>query len=117
MAKLIYLSAPYSSCDADVRRRRAEAASVAMTRILASGSLVVCPLVMNHAAFEGTEGAGPDATYWRELEIRLTAACDELVVLTLPDWRESRGVAREIALFEASGRPVAFLNAEPDAPR
>ncbi len=111
MSTLTYLSIPYSSPNPEVRDRRVAAAEVAMTNLIRTGRLVVCPVIMNHAAIKRADGrlSETPGDYWRELEIRLAAACDELVVLMEQGWQDSRGVAREIALFEAAGKLVTFM--------
>lgn len=74
--------------------------------------MVVCPVVQAHESLTqlSIEGRGPDAEYWRALERRLSEACDELLVLCLPGWAESRGVANEIRLFESLGKPITFTD-------
>ena len=81
-----------------------------MAKLMTEGRLVVCPAAMNHEALELLHDAAtaPRGAYWRELEARLAAACDELVVLTAPGWTESRGVTREIALFQGAAKPVRY---------
>ena len=108
---MLYLSLPYSSPDPSVRAERAAIARRLMATLIAAGHVTVCPVAMNHEAVELLRTAGsPSGAYWRELESRLAAICDELVVLRATGWRESRGVTREIALFEKFGKPVRFLD-------
>lgn len=108
MPRLTYLSLPYSDPDHDVRDSRVREAHRAMAEMMASGDLIVCPAVMNHEALDLLRGTtdAPGTAYWRDLEQRLASASDDLVILTLRGWDQSRGVAREIALFEAAGKPV-----------
>ena len=108
---MLYLSCPYSSPDPSVRAERAAAARESMATLIAAGHVTVCPVAMNHEAMELLHAAGsPGGAYWRELENRLARMCDELAVLRAPGWRESRGVAREIGLFEALGKSVRFID-------
>lgn len=108
---MLYLSSPYSSSDPSVRAKRAAVAREAMAKLITTGHVVLCPVAMNHEAMELLQAAGlPSGAYWRELENRLAFICDEIVVLRTSGWRESRGVAREIALFEGLGKPVRFLD-------
>jgi len=108
---MLYISLPYSSPDPSVRAERAAVARQLMATLIAAGHVTVCPVAMNHEAMELLRTAGsPGGAYWRELESSLAAICDELVVLRATGWRESRGVAREIALFEKCGKPVRFLD-------
>ena len=83
-----------------------------MADLMEQGRLVVCPVVMNHDAISALieRAADPGSIYWRALELKLAAACDELVVLMLPGWDESRGVAREIALFTDMDKPISFID-------
>lgn len=80
-----------------------------MRRMAARGRIVICPVVMNHAAFRKVDAKGLDGAYWRELESRLAVACDGLTVIKLPGWRESRGVQREISIFELLSKPIEFV--------
>jgi len=80
------------------------------------GRLVLCPVTMNHVASEDRNGrvARANGAYWRRLEIRLASVCDDLMVLMVDGWLDSRGVGRERELFEATGKPITFL--KPGAP-
>jgi hypothetical protein len=54
-------------------------------------------------------GSDPAPTdVWIDFDLPFMDAAAECVVLTLPGWTESRGVAREIAHFTAQGKPVRF---------
>lgn len=115
MHPLIYLSLPYSDPDPAVRAGRVALARSTMAALMSEGNLVICPVAMNHEALDLLRGT-PDAlngSYWRDLEVRLAAACNELVVVTAAGWKVSRGVTREIALFEAAGKPIGYLPADP----
>ena len=112
---MLYLSSPYWSPDPSVRAERVAVAREVMATLIAAGHVTVCPVAMNHEVMELLHAAGsPGGAYWRELESRLAETCDEMVVLRTPGWRESRGVAREIALFEELGKPIRFMDREGD---
>lgn len=118
MSILTYLSVPYSAPDPDLVAHRALQARIAAASLVASGRLVLCPVAMNHEMLELMNGNGMGAPkgYWRGLEERLAASCDELVVLTLEGWEQSRGVARELVLFSASGKSVLQMASPHAAP-
>lgn len=115
MPNLIYLSAPYSTPDPVERRRRVLQCRLMLAEFIADGRLTICPVSMNHEAIELLNQRNLDAggSYWRSIEAKLAEACDELVVLRLPNWEDSNGVRREIALFEAMGKPVSFVDPRP----
>lgn len=109
---MLYLSAPYSDSSAALRNWRAARCAIAMADLMAKGRLVVCPATMNHEAVSALieRAADPGRSYWQALERKLATSCDELVVLKLPGWAESRGVAREIALFTEMDKPITFID-------
>lgn len=111
MVQFVYLSAPYTSSEAGVRDLRARACAQAMADLIVAGQCVICPVVMNHEALRILDDrrSGPNSVYWSCLETRLAETCDELVVLQLPGWEDSRGVAREVELFRMRGKPIRFL--------
>ncbi|WP_339347331.1 DUF1937 family protein [uncultured Sphingomonas sp.] len=114
---MIYLSVPYSSPDSNIRADRVARVRREMARMMAQGHLTVCPVAMNHEAIEQLADAGdPGGSYWRQLEAGLAAVCDELVVVAVEGWRESRGVQREIALFKDQAKPVRLLQADAEPP-
>jgi Domain of unknown function (DUF1937). len=86
-----------------------------MAEFIANGRLTICPIAMNHEAIEllNQRNLGAGGSYWRSIEAKLAEASDELVVLRLPNWEASNGVNREIALFEAMGKPVSFVDPRP----
>lgn len=107
---MLYLSTPYSSPDAQIRADRVARVRREMAQLMAIGHIVICPVAMNHEAIELLAArGGPSGDYWRQLESALITVCRELVVLAVPGWRESRGVQREIALFEKQSKPVRFV--------
>ncbi len=108
---MIYLSAPYTSTSELLREWRVRRCVMVMAELMATNKLVICPVVMNHEAVCTlfARATDPGRVYWQSLEERLATACDELVVLRLPGWDQSRGVRREIALFTELGRHIRFV--------
>ena len=45
---------------------------------------------------------------WLGLDLAILDRCDALIVLTVPGWRTSEGVTREIAAAERAGMPVLY---------
>jgi len=48
--------------------------------------------------------------YWERVDRRHLEICDELLVLMLPGWQESRGVQAEIRIAAELGKPVRYLD-------
>lgn len=110
MAKrILYLAAPYSHWDPAVRWDRHERTTRAAARLVMAGHVVHSPITMTHA-IEQRMRALQSEEFWLDFDKPFMAMCEELVVLGLPGWRESKGVAIEIAAFTQASKPVHFIN-------
>jgi len=71
------------------------------------GHTIFAPICHSHpiARF----GLPTDWSFWERQDREHLARCDEVVVLLLDGWRESRGVQAEIRLAENLGKPVRYL--------
>jgi hypothetical protein len=109
MTSRIYLAAPYSHPEYKVRAQRYLYATQAANRLMRRGLLVYSPVTHGHTIglWGGLNG---DFEAWREHCLSfLRNWAQELYVLTLPGWKESIGVAAEIAEAESLGLPVGYV--------
>jgi len=90
----IYVASPYSHSDPAIRQARYEAACQATAELLRHGLQAFSPVVHSHALAE--LGLPGDWEFWQLIDQDLLTFCDELLVLMLDGWRESRGVNAEI---------------------
>lgn len=104
---MIYLASPYSHPDAANREQRFRAVCQAAARLMRSGRHVFSPIAHSHGIAE--HGVPTDWSYWEAFDSHMMAACDELVVLMLPGWRESEGVQAEIDLALELDLPIRYL--------
>ncbi len=109
---MIYLASPYSHIDPAVREQRFQIASRVAADLFRRGHLVFSPVSHSHAI--AIHGLPADWEFWRPFDILMLMACDELVVLMLDGWRESRGVWAEVNLAKKRGLPISYLKVEPD---
>lgn len=108
-SKRIYLAAPYSHPDEDVRAMRFYAVSRRASLIMRRGDLVFSPITHGHilGAFGGLPG---DFDFWEAHCLSfLRHWAQELHVLALSGWQESRGVLAEMAEAGRLGLPVWHL--------
>ncbi len=106
---LIYLASPYAHSSAKVREARLEAARFVCGRMVDQGRIVMSPLVyLGELAHKGVHP--PQG--WYAFDLQLLARCDELVVLQLPGWEDSKGVLVEIAGAQTKGMPVRLMSLE-----
>ena len=106
-SNLVYLASPYSHPDPAVRQARYQAACRAAAWLIGQGHLVFSPIAHSHAIAQ--HGLPVDWGFWEEQDRRLLAACDELWVLMLDGWEDSRGVQAEVAIARKLGKPVGYL--------
>ena len=103
---MIYLASPYSHPDPAVRTARFRETCVHAARLMREGRLVYAPIAHSHPLAE--LGCPGDWPFWAEHNRRMLGACGELVVLALPGWDESRGIAAELAIAAELELPVRF---------
>jgi hypothetical protein len=108
---ILYLAAPYSHSDEEVRLLRYHTITAAAARLISDGFVVFSPITMTHPIDQilADQGSTLGSDYWVDFDESFMHFCSEIVVLKLDGWQDSRGVQREIAFFKAHGRPIRYL--------
>jgi len=107
----IYLASPYTHPEKEVRRLRFDIACAAAAHLMRSGRVVFSPIAHSHPIhFHGLDGM--DHGFWMRQDGPLLDAADSVVVLMLPGWDTSAGVAWEIDRAIEAGKPVEYLRPE-----
>lgn len=104
----IFLAGPYGHIDKDVVEQRFQLSNKVAAQIVRAGSAVFSQISMSHpinAQFTDLDKAGIGKV-WAPVDEVFMEAMDELIVIDVPGWKESAGVAREIKFFEDRGRQV-----------
>lgn len=111
--KLIYLASPYTHPDPAVVRQRVAQVQIATANAIFQGNLVFSPIVHSdpikdlvHFDPHNTSG---EMSEWMEYDKAFIENCDELWVLMLDGWQESKGVITEIAHAIANGIPRRYV--------
>jgi len=107
---VIFLASPYRDPDPLVRAwrydRALEFCAMHLVRAIKHRP-IYSPIVHWHPVAECHPRLhDKDTAFWMALNRPMLEICDELWVLGLPGWRESEGIAAEIALVKEFGRPV-----------
>ena len=105
---MIYLASPYTHPDLAVRQRRFDAACGATARMVREGRFVFSPVVHSHPLTR--YGLPGDWDFWQRYDRAHLERCDEIVVLALDGWRESKGVQAEVAIARELGMPVRMID-------
>ena len=106
---LIYLASPFAHPSAAVREARLEAVRHVCGKMIDEGRIVLSPLVyageLAQRGFHAPQG-------WYAWDLQFLARADELLVLQLPGWEESKGVLVEIAAAQAKNLPIRLMPLE-----
>lgn len=108
MSGYTYLSSPYSHPDPAIREARFHAACKAAAQLMAKGDLIFSPIAHSHSV-EMASGKVNDGAFWKRQDVPLLRHADKMIVLQLPGWVESKGIAWEIEMARSLNIPVEFM--------
>lgn len=104
----IFLAGPYGHKDPAVTAARFDEANEVSAKIIRAGAAVFSQISMSHpinGKMSDLDGA-EIGKIWAPVDRIFMDAMDEIIVIDGPGWKESSGVAREIAFFQERNRPV-----------
>lgn len=108
MLEYIYLASPYSHVDCAVVEERVEKVLLAAAKLMQRGSIIFSPIAHSH--FICKAGNLPATwEFWEKQDMPFLSRADELWVLMLPGWEESKGIAAEIAYAKKCHIPVWYV--------
>ena len=107
---LIYLASAYSHPDPEVRLMRYWAAVKKAAELMKAGENIFSPIAHTHE-IGLILGDSVDHSFWMAQDKEILRRCDKLLVLLLPGWSESKGVAEEIEFARSIGIPVEYETA------
>jgi hypothetical protein len=105
---MIYLASPYSHPLQEVVEKRHEEAMAYTHYLLERKRWVYSPIVHCHELAK-RHSLPTDFEYWKRYNYHALARCDELYVLGIEGWRESKGVRAEIEFWVAMRDRAAVL--------
>lgn len=108
----IYLAAPYSHPRAFVREARVRLSDRVAARIAERGPVVFSPLTHSHRLARWADNH-QDLDFWLRQDKEFLLWADELWILAIPGWEDSKGIAEEREFFkgpERFVRPEDILN-------
>ncbi len=109
---MIYLASPYSHQEALIRSWRYFQTCRVLAELVRRGIRAISPVVHWHATAI-RENLPHTADFWRRYDEDLLLQCQEgLLVVTLPKWKESVGVAYEIDLAQTHHLPLGYILAD-----
>lgn len=110
---MIYLASPYSHKDPGIREARYHAALQCVAFYTQNDTVVFSPIVHNHPIAVLFMMPG-DWGFWRKFDTEFISRCDELWILMIDGWRESKGISAEILIADEYKKPVKFIRPTDD---
>lgn len=105
---IIYLAAPYSHSDKAIIHGRMGAFAGVHARLILDGALTHSPLLNHFIVKKGVPG---DWVFWQRYSERMLDKSDRLLVIRMPGWDFSSGVAGEIEYAQKHDIPVDYTDA------
>lgn len=104
---LTYIAQPYSHDDPAMREWRYQQALKAAAKLMLQGRTVFSPIAHTHPIERETGKQSHE--FWLLQDIAVLRHAAKLVVLMLPGWKDSKGVAEEIAVARANKIPIEMM--------
>ncbi len=116
MRDIVYLGCPYTDTSIEVRVSRFEASARAAAELIHRGMFVYSPITMTHPIdlIMNVEGDTMGSDYWCDFDEAFMSVCSEMIILTIPGWRKSRGIRREAEFFERNGKSIRYMQETAD---
>lgn len=108
MSKLIYLASPYSDPDMAVQDERFRLVCKAAADLMKQGHFIFSPIAHLHPIT--IHGLPSSWEYWAEYDRSMICRCDEMWVLRLYGWSESKDIEAELKIAYTLGMSVRFID-------
>lgn len=106
-----YLATPYSKWKGGIEDAF-ELACRETARLVKAGVPVYSPIAMTHPVAKHGGMDPLDHSIWLPADRPMMDAAAGLIVLRAEGWEQSFGIAEEIKVFHAAGKPVMFIDPE-----
>lgn len=110
--KLIYLGGPYSHEDPKVIKKRFNIFNkVSSTLICKKDMFVFSPISHSHpiVTLKNFDKNFWTYGYWMPFDLYILAQCDELLIVDIDGWKESKGLAAEIEFAKANNIKIRMV--------
>ena len=92
-------------------QERVDAACRYAARLMDAGHAVFSPIAHSHYVADHLDDEKRlDHEFWMRQDLAILQAAERLVVLRLPGWERSRGIAREIQEATRLSIPVEYMD-------
>lgn len=100
-----YIASPYSHEKPEIVQARHAITMAYTAHLLSLRKIVFSPIVHCHGPAEFAKISGK-FSFWQKFNFTMLGQASKLIVLELPGWKESKGVAEEMAFAQGQGIPI-----------
>lgn len=105
----IYLAAPYTHRYPEIVENRVKLINKVAALLMQRNCIVYSPISHCHAIAK-ENNLPTDAEYWERQNKSFIQWCDQLVILQLHGWAESKGIAQEILMAKEYKKQVTHID-------
>ena len=109
---MIYLASPYTHDDPAIKHSRYRQASLCTAHFARIGISIFSPIHYGHTLSTMHERIPHTHEYWMTVCLPILRGAERIYVLTIPGWKESKGIRDELDEGEKLELPVVFV--QPD---
>lgn len=109
--KIIYVASPYSSGVPERVKNNFEVITKYVADLVSIGYIAISPITYGHVLLDYAEMPS-DYFFWQHFCIGLLAKCDCLLVVQMPGWELSVGMADEIKYAKENNIPITYITLE-----
>lgn len=106
---LIYLATPYSRYPEGIEAAFVKASAITAD-LMRAGVRVYSPIAHTHPIAVHGKVDPYDHSIWMPFDEAIMERSDAILVVTMPTWEQSKGIAHEIEFFERRERPQFRLD-------
>jgi len=110
LRRLVYVACPYSHPQWRVRHERFLLVSQFCGKLHKTERMVFSPISHSHPMTVEIPDMPINFEYYREFNEFMLSLSKKLIVLTLPGWKESKGVKSEIAYAQKEGIQIEYAS-------
>lgn len=111
-SEIEYLGLPYTDDDPLMKDWRAEVSNIIAAELTKQGRIIFAPISAWHHIAKKYKLPGT-FEYWLRLDEEFIKVSKKLLIITLPGWKESKGVNEEIKLAKKYNIPIEYIDPEP----
>lgn len=105
----VYLASPYTPHAGESVQDRVDAACAFAAQLMREGKSVFSPIAHSHYIADHLhDDLRMDHEFWMRQDLAILRHAERVIVLRLPGWERSRGIARELAEARLHSVPVEF---------